>query len=195
MRIPSPIATGSCDCVGMMGPGLGGGYGRHQGLYGLISDNIVNLNVVLANGTAVRVNETSYTDLFWAMKGAGHNFGIVTSFQLRIYPRQIDTWHYHNYVWRGEKLEELFAEANRLHANGNTPVDMALNLASFTLDTTISETEVSPGHYFRLPCRGRARIRWLDHLFIRRSSPGPSPIADPPRRPRSSSPRSTGSNR
>lgn len=57
--------TGSCDCVGMMGPGLGGGHGRYQGLYGLISDNLINMNVVLADGSAVRVNATSNPDLWW----------------------------------------------------------------------------------------------------------------------------------
>lgn len=90
--------TGSCDCVGMMGPGLGGGHGRQEGLYGMVSDNIIQLNVVLANGDAVRVNKTSYSDLLCAMKGAGHNFGIVTSFELHIFPRGPDTWHYHNYI-------------------------------------------------------------------------------------------------
>ncbi|KAK7931188.1 hypothetical protein PG985_001900 [Apiospora marii] len=133
--------TGSCDCVGMMGPGLGGGHGRHEGLYGLISDNLVNLNVVLSNGTAVRVHETSHADLFWGMKGAGHNFGIVTSFQLRIYPRGPDTWHWHNYVWTGDKLERLFDEANKLHGDGDTPVNLALSYSSFTLNRTIREDE------------------------------------------------------
>jgi FAD/FMN-containing dehydrogenase len=58
-------ATGACACVGMMGPGLGGGHGRYQGQYGLISDNLVNLNVVLADGSSIRVNETEHTDLWW----------------------------------------------------------------------------------------------------------------------------------
>lgn len=59
------LATGSCACVGMMGPGLGGGHGRYQGLYGLISDNLVNLNLVLSDGSAIRVNATSHPDLWW----------------------------------------------------------------------------------------------------------------------------------
>ncbi|KAK3934355.1 hypothetical protein QBC46DRAFT_368250 [Diplogelasinospora grovesii] len=135
--------TGSCDCVGMMGPGLGGGHGRNEGLYGLISDNIINLNVVLANGTAIRVNETSHPDLLWGMKGAGHNFGIVTSFELKVHPRLVDTWHYHNYIFTEDKLEQVFEEANKFHhsANGTTPVNMALNFITFEPNTTISETK------------------------------------------------------
>ncbi|KAK6081581.1 FAD binding domain-containing protein [Seiridium cupressi] len=132
-------ATGSCDCVGMMDPGLGGGHGRHEGLYGMISDNIVQLNVVLANGTAIRVNETNHPDLLWDMKGAGHNFGIVTRFELKVWPREVELWHYHNCVWTEDKLEALFEESNKLHKDGNTPANMALNFNSFALNTSISE--------------------------------------------------------
>lgn len=126
-----------------MGPGLGGGHGRQQGHHGLISDNIINLNVVLANGTAIRVNETSHADLFWGMKGAGHNFGIVTSFELRVYPREVDSWYYHNYIWTEDKLELLFTAANELHDNGNTPVNMVANFVTFAMNQTISKTDVS----------------------------------------------------
>lgn len=148
--------TGSCDCVGMMGPGLGGGHGRHEGLYGLISDNIVQLNVVLANGTAIRVNETSHPDLLWGMKGAGHNFGIVTSFELNIYHREVEMWHWHNYVWTEDKLERLFEEANKLHGSvGDTPVNLALSYNSFSLNTTISEDKAVI--FWSFAYRGSAR--------------------------------------
>ncbi|KDN59786.1 hypothetical protein CSUB01_10237 [Colletotrichum sublineola] len=132
---------GSCDCVGVMGPGLGGGHGRHEGLYGMISDNIIQMNVVLASGKAVRVSKNSYSDLFWAMRGAGHNFGIVTSFELNIFPRGPDTWHFHNYIWRGDKLEAVFNALNKFHNNGTTPVDMAINFGYFQMNTTITDTE------------------------------------------------------
>ena len=55
--------TGACDCVGMLGPGLGGGHSRYEGLYSMVSDNIRQLNVVLADGTPIRVNETTNYDL------------------------------------------------------------------------------------------------------------------------------------
>ncbi|KAK1992099.1 hypothetical protein LX36DRAFT_753186 [Colletotrichum falcatum] len=60
------------------------------------------------DGRAVRVNKMSHGDLLWAMKGAGHNFGIVTSFKLNIFPCGPDTWHYQNFIWRGDKLEAVF---------------------------------------------------------------------------------------
>ncbi|KAI1398668.1 hypothetical protein F4819DRAFT_502163 [Hypoxylon fuscum] len=133
--------TGSCACVGMMGPGLGGGHGRYQGLYGLISDNLVNLNLVLADGSTIRVNEAEHPDLWWGMQGAGHNYGIVTSFELKIYPKKLDTWHYHNYIFTQDKLEPFFEALNTFHNNGSTPVLMALNMGGFAMDPSICETE------------------------------------------------------
>ncbi|PYH87796.1 FAD-binding domain-containing protein [Aspergillus ellipticus CBS 707.79] len=134
--------TGSCSCVGMLGPGLGGGHGRYEGFYGLISDNFVHLNVVLADGQAIRVNSTSHADLFWAMKGAGHNYGIVTSFALKIYPRLVDTWHWHNYIWTQDKLELVTEQINILHGSGSgvTPVEMAIEFGVYMMNDTISET-------------------------------------------------------
>lgn len=133
--------TGSCDCVGMLGPALGGGHGRLEGLYGLISDNIIQFSVVLANGKAVQVSSNGRSDLFWAMKGAGHNFGIVTSYELKIFPKGPKTWHYRNYIWRGDKLEAIFTALNKLHNNGTIPVNMALNFGTFAMQTTISDKE------------------------------------------------------
>lgn len=136
-------ATGSSGCPGLVGPALGGGHGRYEGLHGLISDNFINLNVVLADGSTVQVNETSYDDLFWALKGAGHNFGIVTSLELKIYPREVDTWHYHNYVWAQDQLEIIFEELNRFHGNGSTPALMGVNFGQVTIEPSINETAVS----------------------------------------------------
>tara|TARA_R110002003_G_scaffold96_10_gene7481 strand:+ start:23133 stop:24065 length:933 start_codon:yes stop_codon:yes gene_type:complete len=76
---------GCCECPGLTAVALGGGHGLLQGRYGLLSDQILALNVVLANATAIKVSNTSHPDLFWAMQGAGHNFGIVTSLDYKIY--------------------------------------------------------------------------------------------------------------
>ena len=56
--------------------------GRYQGYWGLVQDNIIDADLVLANGDEVTVSETSCPDLWWGLRGAGHNFGIVTSFNL-----------------------------------------------------------------------------------------------------------------
>ncbi|KAM0246496.1 hypothetical protein ACHAQJ_010178 [Trichoderma viride] len=135
------VPTGSNGCVGVLGPGLGGGLGRYQGQYGLISDNFVSLNVVLANGTTTAVNATSNSDLFWAMKGAGHNFGIVTSANIKIYPKAVNTWHYHNYIWSQEQLETVFETLNTFQGKGQIPALMGVNFGQFSIEPTINATE------------------------------------------------------
>lgn len=126
-----------------MGPGLGGGHGRYEGIYGLIADNLVDMNVVLADGSAIKVNEKTNSDLFWAMRGAGHNFGIVTSFQMNIFPKEVETWHWHNYFWTQDKLEEVFDAMNKFNNNGSTPVLMAVNYGGFWWNHNVTNTEVS----------------------------------------------------
>ncbi|KAF1964579.1 FAD-binding domain-containing protein [Bimuria novae-zelandiae CBS 107.79] len=79
------IVTGACECVGLAAVALGGGHGFLQGYYGLLSDQIISMRVVFASGEAVTVSETMNVELFWAMRGTGHNFGVVTSMQYRIY--------------------------------------------------------------------------------------------------------------
>ncbi|MBM9503263.1 FAD-binding oxidoreductase [Actinacidiphila acididurans] len=78
-------ATGTAGSVGMAGLTLGGGYGPLSGRLGLASDNLVSADVVLADGTAVTVDEERTPDLFWALRGGGGNFGLVTSMRVRLH--------------------------------------------------------------------------------------------------------------
>lgn len=64
-------STGGCDCVGIMGLVMGGGHGKLQGLYGIVSDVLLEAEVVLADGRIVTASATENTDLFWALRGAG----------------------------------------------------------------------------------------------------------------------------
>ncbi|RYP28665.1 hypothetical protein DL768_011227 [Monosporascus sp. mg162] len=80
------LPLGSCACVGVGGATLGGGHSRLQGVYGMIADGIVSMRVALWDGTIVEASATQHPDLFWAMRGAGHNFGIVLDFTFRTYP-------------------------------------------------------------------------------------------------------------
>jgi len=133
--------TASAQCVSLLGTGLGGGYGDQQGAYGMVSDNFLQLNVVLADGSAIRVNSTSHDDLFWGLKGAGHNFGIVTSAEMKIYPRGPEFWYFHNYIWRGDKLVDIFNAINKLTVDGSVPLNMVVNYGTFMMNTTISTEE------------------------------------------------------
>ncbi|RDW72835.1 hypothetical protein BP6252_06742 [Coleophoma cylindrospora] len=109
----------------LAGPMLGGGYGFLQGRYGLISDNLVSAQMVLANGTSVTVSADSNPDLFWAIRGAGHNFGVVTEVVVKIYDVPPDNeWVYESFIYTQDKVEELYGLVNIMTDNGTQPVEL-----------------------------------------------------------------------
>jgi FAD/FMN-containing dehydrogenase len=81
------IPAGSCPVVGIAGLTLGGGLGVLGRTYGLTSDQLVQAQVVLADGRVVDCDERREEELFWALRGAGAGqFGVVTSFSFRTVP-------------------------------------------------------------------------------------------------------------
>jgi FAD/FMN-containing dehydrogenase len=77
--------TGSVGAVGMAGLTLGGGYGPLIGRFGLALDNLVETEVVLADGRIVVANDADEAELFWALRGGGGNFGVVTAMRCRLH--------------------------------------------------------------------------------------------------------------
>ncbi|KAI1321947.1 FAD binding domain-containing protein [Xylariaceae sp. FL0255] len=103
------VETGNCNCVGTLGAILGAGYGNLMGLYSFGIDNVLSLRVVTANGILQNVTAKSNPDLFWALRGAGPNLGIVTSATVNAYPAEADDF----LAWTGDliytedKLEDV----------------------------------------------------------------------------------------
>jgi len=77
--------TGIVSATGIAGLTLGGGIGWLGGKHGLACDNLLSVDIVTADGKLLSVGPTDYPDLFWAVRGAGANLGVVTSFEYRLH--------------------------------------------------------------------------------------------------------------
>lgn len=104
---PFGLATpsGFISSTGVGGLTLGGGIGYLSRSHGLTIDNLISADMVLADGSVVTASEAEHPDLFWAIRGGGGNFGIVTSFVFKLHP--IDTVYGGPMLWPLEKAGEV----------------------------------------------------------------------------------------
>ncbi len=71
---------------------LGGGYGYLTPAHGMVVDNLLSVQLVLADGSIVTASQSENTDLFWASRGAGIGFGVATSFVYQAYEQKEPVW-------------------------------------------------------------------------------------------------------
>ncbi|KAH3911939.1 hypothetical protein HBH56_130680 [Parastagonospora nodorum] len=119
------VNVGSCPTTGIIGVSFGAGLGRLQGKYGFLNDNMVSCKLVLADGSVLIASKDSHADLFWAIRGAGHNFGIALEATFQVYPQAHGGIHH---TWDLEytldQCDEVFDTLNSVHET--MPAELAI---------------------------------------------------------------------
>jgi FAD/FMN-containing dehydrogenase len=99
------VPSGIVSTTGVGGLTLGGGLGHLTRKYGLTIDNLLAADVVLADGSSVVANAEENSALFWALRGGGGNFGVVTSFLFQAHP--VDTVCAGPMLWELDQASDL----------------------------------------------------------------------------------------
>lgn len=104
-RVEMTVPSGIFGTTGVAGLTLGGGLGNFSRAFGLSIDNLLEAEVILAEGKMVKASEQENSDLFWALRGGGGNFGVVTSFLFRMH--SLHTVYAGPMLWELEDAEEM----------------------------------------------------------------------------------------
>lgn len=143
----STSAALSSACVGVGGCTVGGGHGWLQGKYGLVIDAIISMRVALWDGTIVTASEKQNPDLFWAMRGAGQNFGIMLEFTMKTWPQTNGGKIYNaDMSFTSKSLEGVLEVINDIIPT--QPADLGMDFVIFTNQTTnqVSSSSSTSAH-------------------------------------------------
>jgi FAD/FMN-containing dehydrogenase len=159
------VPSGTISSTGIAGLTLGGGHGWLMGRYGMAVDNLLSAEVVLASGAVATASDTENPDLFWAIRGGGGNFGVVTSFELRAHPvasvlsgpvlHTLDAApallsFYRDFC--AELPDELSTEVAFIHApDGSGAKLCGIAICHCAADGEQAETEIAPVRAFGSP--------------------------------------------
>ncbi|KAK4243724.1 FAD linked oxidase [Corynascus novoguineensis] len=124
------FSHGTCPGVGVGGHSLHGGFGFSSHTHGLAVDWITSADVVLANGSLVTASETENPDLFWALRGAGSNFGIVASFRFKTFavPQNVTSYEI-NLPWSNStNMVKGWGALQGWLLNGSMPEEMNMRI-------------------------------------------------------------------
>lgn len=120
-------SVGTVSHTGISGLTLGGGYGWLSRCYGLSLDNVLCYDIVLADGSFHRVTKQSYPDLFWALQGAGANFGVVTAIKYKVY--SVPSVYRGNIIWVYDSIERAKKILNTVFdLSQNAPNELSINV-------------------------------------------------------------------
>lgn len=124
------VPTGVISHTGVGGMTLGGGIGWLTHKAGLTIDNLISADVVLADGRCVRASPTEHADLFWAVRGGGGNFGVVTTFEFQLHPVGPEV-HLGLFFWGMDSGEQVLRLARdvvpHLPADAGAQIAIGLN--------------------------------------------------------------------
>ncbi|TVY40960.1 Bifunctional solanapyrone synthase [Lachnellula cervina] len=143
------VIGGRIPDVGVGGLILGGGFSHYSGEFGLAADNVKNFEIVLADGTVTAANAALNSDLFWALKGGGPNFGIVTRFDLNTVP--VGQIWYQVTVYSVDQAHEVLDAFVEWQNNGasdvKSTVALIMGLQSITVGLIYSEPTEQPSAF------------------------------------------------
>ncbi|CAN5686918.1 FAD-binding oxidoreductase [soil metagenome] len=129
--------SGVASTTGVGGLTLGGGMGHLSRHYGLAIDNLLEVDMVLADGSFVTANEQQHPDLFWAIRGGGGNFGVVTSFLFRLHP--VSTVYAGPMLWHMDLAEDVLGWYGEFLPNAQDELNGTLMFISVPPDDPFPE--------------------------------------------------------